>query len=402
VKSSFNPPPRKPSLRCGAERPLGYDVDDNATRFSNYFHVLRELVHFTNGWLPLEPSWPRKYALGDHVHDDARALSKIKRRLYELRSPSDYPGSPSPKLEELLDRMAAADSPGTYIEVAYLEAKPQLAAAMQRHLENLDPVADEPSLRLLTQILERQFRHIQELGEEVSWLSYDLGEYPVRLRSAPRELRILPPLVEPARDDFVEVTEHGDPYLTRELYINGAENHVPIEAEEQRHFFHGLMDAELSAAELMARNSHEHPEMPWEFHVDMARQTWDEVRHAKVHDLLMKEELGCAWGDYPVGFSYFKSIYAYDLLGRLCLFNGTSEQRAMWRHSHRRKTLMELGQERVALVFDYLLADEVPHVHNGVRWGAHLLGGSEKAYRDKVRELRGDLDDTGVPTGTPA
>ena len=33
------------------------------------------------------------------------------------------------------------------------------------------------------------------------------------------------------------------------------------------------MDAELCAAELMARNSHEHPEMPWDFHVDMARQS---------------------------------------------------------------------------------------------------------------------------------
>jgi hypothetical protein len=383
-------------------RPLGYDVDDNATRFSNYFHVLRELVHFTNGWLPLEPSWPRKYALGDHVHDDARALSKIKRRLYELRSPSDYPGSPSPELEELLDRMAAADSPEAYIEVAYGEAKPALVEAMRIHLENLDPVSDEPSLRLLNQVLARQERHTLELDSTPAAPGRDLGEYPVRLRAAPRELRILPPLVEPARDDYMEVSEHGDPYLTRELYINGAENHVPIEPEEQRHFFHGLMDAELSAAELMARNSHEYPDMPWDFHVDMARQTWDEVRHAKVHDLLMKEELDCAWGDYSVGFSYFKSIYAYDLLGRLCLFNGTSEQRAMWRHSHRRKTLMELGQQRVALVFDYLLADEVPHVHNGVRWGSHLLGGSEKAYRDKVRELRGGLDETGVPTGTPA
>jgi hypothetical protein len=389
-------------VKSSSERPLGYDVDDNATRFSNYFHVLRELVHFTNGWLPLEPSWPRKYALGDHVHDDARALSKIKRRLYELRSPSDYPGSPSLELEELLDRMAAADSAQAYIAVAYGEAKPALAAAMRIHLENLDPVADEPSLRLLGQVLARQERHVLELGEPASAASSDIGALPVRLRTTPRVLRILPPLDEPARDDFMEVTEHGDPYLTRQLYVNGAENHVPTEPEEQRHFFHGLMDAELSAAELMARNSHEHPEMPWDFHVDMARQTWDEVRHAKVHDLLMKEELGCAWGDYPVGFSYFKSIYAYDLLGRLCLFNGTSEQRAMWRHSHRRKTLMELGQERIALVFDYLLADEVPHVHNGVRWGSHLLGGSEKAYRDKVRELRGDLDETGVPTETPA
>src|SRR5688572_10270818 len=134
----------------------GYDVDDNAIRFSNYFHVLRELVHLTNGWLPLEPSWPRKYALGDHVHDDARALTKIKRRLYELRHPSEYPGSPSPELEELLDRLAAADSPGAYVELAYGEAKIELVGAMQIHLEHLDPVADEPSLRLLTQIVERQ------------------------------------------------------------------------------------------------------------------------------------------------------------------------------------------------------------------------------------------------------
>jgi hypothetical protein len=359
--------------------------------------VLRELVHLTNAWLPLEPSWPRKYALGGHVHDDARALTKIKRRLYELRHPSEYPGAPSPELEGLLDRLAGADSPDAYVQLAYGEAKPALVRAMRVHLEQLDPVADEPSLRLLSQVVERQARHIDELGLVPAAPAQDLGSLPIRLRAEPRRLRILAPLVEPARDDFVEVTEHGDPYLGRELYINGAENHVPTAPEEQRHFFHSLMDAELSAAELMARNSHEHPEMPWDFHVDMARQVWDELRHAKVHDLLMNDELDCAWGDYPVGFSYFKSIYAYDLLGRLCLFNGTSEQRAMWRHSHRRKTLMSLGQQRVALVFDYLLADEVPHVHNGVRWGSYLLGGSEKAYREKVRELRADLDATGAP-----
>ena len=73
----------------------GYDVDENAVRFSNYFHVLRELVHLSCGWLPLEPRLETKYLLGDHVHDDARAVTKIKRRLYELRTPSDYPGAPA-------------------------------------------------------------------------------------------------------------------------------------------------------------------------------------------------------------------------------------------------------------------------------------------------------------------
>ncbi len=376
----------------------GYDVDDNAARFSNYFHVLRELVHLSCGWLPLEPRLEVKYALGDHLHDDARGLTKIKRRLYELRTPSDYPGAPCVELGELLDRANAARSSADYVEVAYGELKPALAAAMRVHLDTLDPIVDEPSLRLLTQLLHRQERHAVELSATRSHPLpvEDLGALPIQLREV-RELKVMPPLEQPARDDYVDVTEEGDTYLGDELYVNGDENHVPTDPDEQQHFFHGLMDAELCAAELMARNSHEHPEMPWDFHVDMARQCWDEIRHAEIHDRLMATELGCRWGDFPIGFGYFKSIYRLDLLSRLVLFNGTSEQKAMWRHSHRRKVLVELGQATVARVFDYLLADEVPHVHNGVRWGSYLLGGDEQAYREKVRELRQGLDATGQP-----
>jgi hypothetical protein len=375
----------------------GYDVDENAIRFSNYFHVLRELVHLSCGWLPLEPRLEVKYALGDHLHDDARALTKIKRRLYELRTPSDYPGAPAEELAALLDRANGATTPQEYLDIAYGELKPALAAAIRIHLEHLAPLIDEPSLRLLTQIGHRQDQHMIEVPHATAPLPFsDLGTLPIRLREV-RELTVMPPLDQPARDDFIEVTEAGDTYLTDELYINGEENHVPTDADEQKHFFHGLMDAELCAAELMARNSHEHPEMPWDFHVDMARQVWDEIRHAEIHDRLMATELGCHWGDYPIGFGYFKSIYALDLLARLALFNGTSEQKAMWRHSHRRKVLIELGQTTVARVFDYLLADEVPHVHNGVRWGSYLLGNDEKAYREKVRALREGLDATGQP-----
>ena len=388
----------------------GYDVDDNAIRFSNYFHMLRELVHMSCGWLPLVAGFEDKYRLGDHVHDDARAVSRIKRRLYELRHPSDYPGAPGDELAGLLNRMSEAPGAEEYLAAAYGEAKPALLVAFRVHLAELDPVSDEPSLRLLRKLVERQERHVEELGvrtpaaevgrgADVAASGGDIGALPIMLKAEPPEPRMMARIERPARDPFVEVTRGGDPYLVDELYVNDPElNHVPVEPEEQRHFFHGLMDAELTAAELMARNSHEYPEMPWDFHVDMARQVWDEVRHAKVHHTLMPTELGCRWGDYPVGFSYFASVYAHDLLGRLALFNSTSEQKAMWRHSRRRKVLEERGQEKVAMVFDYLLADEVPHVRNGVRWGSYLLGGDEKAYREKVRELRGDLDETGMPT----
>ncbi len=301
--------------------------------------------------------------------------------------------------------MAAAESPDVYVEIAYGVVKPALLRAIAIHLDELDPVSDEPSQRLLTQLVTRQGQHVAALSP--SGLGGpaelpDIGALPIRLKAEPRKLRVMPPLDEPARDDFIEVTPDGDPYLARELYVNDPdENHVPVEPEEQRHFFHGLMDAEICAAELMARNSHEYPEMPWDFHVDMARQTWDEMRHAKLHSLLMPKELDCHWGDYPVGFSYFRSVYAHDLLGRLALFNSTSEQKAMWRHSHRRKVLVDQGQLQIAQVFDYLLADEVPHVHNGTRWGTHLCDGDEAAYKRKIRELREGLDETGAPAGDP-
>jgi hypothetical protein len=383
--------------------PRGYDVDENAVRFSNYFHVLRELVHRSAGWLPLVAEFELKYRLGDHLHDDARAVSRVKRRLYELRHPSDYPGAPGAELGALLGRLADAGTPGEYLAVAYGEAKPALAAAMRVHLNALDPVSDEPSKRLLDKLVERQERHVEEMGRRVAAIGIDdLGALPIELKARPRGLSVMAPLTDPARDPSIQVTPEGDPYLARELYVNDPNlNHVPIELDEQRHFFHGLMDAELCAAELMARNSHEHPEMPWDFHVDMARQTWDEVRHARLHDVLMATELGCEWGDYPVGFSYFRSVYAHDLLGRLALFNSTSEQKAMWRHSRRRKVLVERGQETIARVFDYLLADEVPHVHNGTRWGAYLCGGDEAAYRARIREIREGLDETGAPKQAP-
>lgn len=384
---------------------LGLPVDDNATRFSNYFHVLRELVHWSCGWLPLEPSFHAKYELGEHLHDDARGQTKVRRRLYELRANEDWPGAPGEQLASVLDRLADCTNAREYAQIAYGVVKPALITALEQHAEMVDELTDEVSLLVIRQLLERQRRHVAEaqarwnITIEPAWCD-DLGALPIRKRES-RTLQILPPLDEPARDAFITVTADGDPYLSDELYVNGDENHVPTERVEQQHFFHGLMDAELCAAELMARNAHEHPDMPWDFHVDMARQTWDELRHARVHEVLMKSELGCQWGDFELGFSYFRSIYAYDLLGRLCLFNGTSEQKAMWRHSHRRQVLLDLGQANVAKVFDYLLADEVPHVHNGVRWGTHLLGGDAAAYRAKVQELRQDLDRTGAPITSP-
>jgi hypothetical protein len=327
---------------------MGYDVDVTATRLSNYLHVLRELVHLSCGHLALEPRFDVKALLGDHLHDDARAVSKIQRRLSELRAPSDYPGAPSDELTALLDRANEAAT-SEYLEIAYGELKPTLIAATRVHLAGLDPLIDEPGLRLLTQLVHRQERHVAELPAERRHTAFDdLGALPIR-QGEVRPLKVMEPLDRPARDAFVEVTDSP-----------------PVD-DGQKRGFHGLMDTALCAAELTARNSHEHPDMPWDFHVDMARQTWDEIRHAEIFDRLMATELGCHWGDYPVGFSDFRSVYALDLAGRLAVFDGIGEQMAQ-----QRKALVEVGQDELARVFDHLLADEDQHVQNAVRWRAEV------------------------------
>src|SRR3954453_468093 len=145
---------------------VGYDVDENAVRFSNYFHVLRELVHLSCGWLPLEPRLETKYLLGDHLHDDARAVTKIKRRLYELRTPSDYPGAPCDDLCEILDRANAATSSADYVRIAYGELNPPRFPPARIPLDPLDRMLDEPSLPQLPQPLRGQERHLAERPAE--------------------------------------------------------------------------------------------------------------------------------------------------------------------------------------------------------------------------------------------
>lgn len=242
---------------------MSYDVAATAARFANLSHVLRELVHRTAAQLEREPRFEIKALLADHLYDDARAAAKVQRRLARLGGGAP----PGPELTQALDRGDV-----------YGELKPSLIAAVAVHLGAIDPLLDEPGLRLLTQLLHRQERHLAELPAERTRVHDDLGASPPG--ATPRELTIVPALDRPARDAFIRP---GTPDLGT-----------------PQGFAHALMNAKLLAAERAARSSHEQPGMPWDAHVDLARHCWDAVRHAEVLDRLMATALGCHWGDFPV------------------------------------------------------------------------------------------------------
>ena len=57
----------------------------------------------------------------------------------------------------------------------------------------------------------------------------------------------------------------------------------------------------------------------------------------------------------------FEAIYALDLPGRLERLPGLADRRG----------LVDRGNESVARVLEYLLADEASHARNGARWSTY-------------------------------
>ncbi len=243
---------------------------DHARRLAAYALVLRELVHRALGRLPVVAQLHDKRALGAHAYEDARSLAKLLRRLGELPTAEGLPGAPGPALAALFERDA------------YAEIKPALAAAVRWHLGRLDPVADEPELRILTQIAFRQERHLRELPARYGSAPADL---PIDVEPGAGRLPDIDPVpAAPARDPFVAL---------------GGTGAVPI-------------NAALLAAEVAARTAHELPGEPWDFHADLARIVADRLRRTVV-----LEQRGERWGDEPVAVDGFAAVLGLDLAGRL-------------------------------------------------------------------------------------
>jgi uncharacterized ferritin-like protein (DUF455 family) len=64
------------------------------------------------------------------------------------------------------------------------------------------------------------------------------------------------------------------------------------------------------------------------------------------------------------------------------------------------RALKKMGDERTALLFDYINADEVTHVGNGNRWLRELLG-SDEAVAALDAETRRLLAAANWPTASP-
>jgi uncharacterized ferritin-like protein (DUF455 family) len=374
-----------------------FEVHQTARLVARYHYIEAQLMRVAAGKLAELPEWEVKCLLGRHLWQDSLHADGWLARLIDLRWPRRAPLSPGEPMRRLMALLDAAPDSSAYLIAVYRQIKPRLLAAYTSHRAACAPLADEPTFELLGRFIAEEEAQVRqglalldtfptvartgaaEYEAEINTACEAVGSFVDPATAAEREasgsfegqaVRSAPAIA--ARDERFRFGEH-------------AADQPPADAHELALVMaHRDADNEMHAAELLGRNLYEHPEMPWEYHVDTARQLWDEVRHAVLYQRYL-EQLGGRLGDFPI----IPGNYAYRIglgfLHRLYDLHLRGEKLGMADLIRYREEARSAGDTGYVLLNDFVHADEVPHVKNG-RWLHWVLKDDTEAFRRIERE----------------
>ncbi len=169
-------------------------------------------------------------------------------------------------------------------------------------------------------------------------------------------------------------------------------NALPFDEETLRARLHGIYTGELQAMEAAGRTLFDFPDAPWEFQLDMARQVWDESRHAEIFERLV-EYMGAKAGDYVETEILWRCTQAEDPAARVAGINRGLEGLACDVFDQLIRIAQRNGDEVIERSIDYVLADEITHVRMGSKWMRKLTEGDPErlaraqAFQDTVDEV---------------
>lgn len=304
-----------------------------------------------------------KLAFARAVHDHAEASQLWLDRLNELAAqpPMSAPHAP-------YDPGSARDRVDAYLQE--LEALSVLCTA---HLDAAHPVSDEPSIRLIRQRLLL----IDDLAQKIRSVPVT-GAGQATACGQITENGYVPPS-RPARD---AVFNGGAPP------IDPLGEGVDLRSAALELMHANLTDLELSTIEICCLFILQNPDAPWGFVADMARQSWDEARHAVAfRDRIL--DLGGALGARKTNFTHWDIVVGQDLPTALTCHQMIGEwigiDGALWFGSHFR----DCGDAETGRVFDFVARDECTHVLFGNRWIEYFM--PLKEDRDTVMARAEDV-----------
>jgi uncharacterized ferritin-like protein (DUF455 family) len=177
---------------------------------------------------------------------------------------------------------------------------------------------------------------------------------------------------DPAREPCFTVV-----HLHRDLHLS-----TDLSDESRRERLHRDVNNEVQSLEIAAQSLVDFPEAPWDLRLELARQCWDETRHAAIHQRELVARGGYK-GEFPIANTEWGVVCAQSSLeGRLAVQNRSFEAGTLDSMRSELGVFDALGEGETVMLIDALMADEVQHVRFANHWIKHM------AKRDPTVLLR--------------
>ena len=138
--------------------------------------------------------------------------------------------------------------------------------------------------------------------------------------------------------------------------------------EHRREMLHGDVNEEIQSLEIAAQSLVDFPDAGWEVRLHLARQCWDETRHARAF-LRRLLELGGRKGEFPIINQEWGAVCMFDsLAGRLAVQNRVFEGGSLDVFKEAAVVWGEWGDHVTAGIMESVVADEIEHVRFANDW----------------------------------
>lgn len=374
------------SYRGSLLRPI-----DTSKLLKQCFWLEFELSRMTMGWVPSVPDWDLKGELVRMSYLHTQHMVHLRERIGELPGGdiNDKAWTPS-GLQEACQRIALA---GGLIEFAagYKFIVSKLYEQYTAFRETLDPILDGPTFDKLRYIeLDKEqllswgipfvkFAYVEDEEKRTAyqrWLTYIEQVWSMLEQTSSKKAIDWPdhPVAEPAGPiPLKPANDPKYPHVDLNKYKSAMFDPKSPTYDSVKHMIF-INASEMSAVESLTYLYYGVQKMPMDFYIDVARHTWDEVRHSQMGVRRLKQ-MGYRTEDFSWHPStaptpetmnqVFPEFYSsLTMVMEPCSF------------IKKRKSIgafMKHGDPLSSIQSEYDIADERLHVGFGQKWGAKLF-----------------------------
>lgn len=388
-----------------------HDVDLSASLLKRLYLVEREQMRILGAKHIAIENWTAKNQMPRHWWVASRHADALRERVLELRYPRrDVDKDHDADLAAFLNELPKGDADAEFLVGIYEVLRPALRDAYRAYLAEADPIADAPSIYQIEHILFdwekaeaedasiRDAIPVEDRAAAQPWADYltaSLASIGGVLGDGERSPA---PLDHPTagRPDWVVPEKAVRPRDFAPARVESPGR--PPENHREQQVWYAIDHAnEVWAAEAPAAFMWQWPKMPWNFFTDVARWSYDEMRHAQLGARRLD-----AWGfemghDYPMVGDPIDAIYEkgggpLEILALLYYF----EKDAPAHRMVTRKEFSEMEDTDTAIDTDYDWADEAIHLKYGFTWLQHIVGADKPAELKELVERAGEMWNTWV------